>query len=63
MGSGAVIARVYEPEETATIAPRGALAEWLGTGLQNLVRRFKSGRRLHTRACVHPNATNNGTLW
>jgi hypothetical protein len=27
--------------------PRGALAEWLGTGLQNLVHRFDSGRRLH----------------
>ncbi len=27
-------------------AGSGALAEWLGTGLQNLVRRFKSGRRL-----------------
>jgi hypothetical protein len=26
--------------------PRGALAEWLGTGLQNLVHRFDSGRRL-----------------
>jgi hypothetical protein len=25
---------------------RGALAEWLGTGLQNLVHRFDSGRRL-----------------
>jgi hypothetical protein len=24
----------------------GALAEWLGTGLQNLVHRFDSGRRL-----------------
>ena len=27
-------------------APLGALAEWLGTGLQNLVHRFDSGRRL-----------------
>src|SRR4029077_16303016 len=26
--------------------PSGALAEWLGTGLQNLVHRFDSGRRL-----------------
>ncbi len=26
----------------------GALAEWLGTGLQNLVHRFDSGRRLST---------------
>src|SRR5581483_8310179 len=32
---------------TATmVSARGALAEWLGTGLQNLVRRFDSGRRL-----------------
>jgi hypothetical protein len=28
------------------MACRGALAEWLGTGLQNLVHRFDSGRRL-----------------
>ncbi len=26
---------------------RGALAEWLGKGLQNLLHRFKSGTRLH----------------
>lgn len=26
---------------------RGALAEWLGKGLQNPVHRFKSGTRLH----------------
>ena len=25
---------------------RGALAEWLGKGLQNLLHRFKSGTRL-----------------
>lgn len=28
------------------MACHGALAEWLGTGLQNLVHRFDSGRRL-----------------
>ena len=28
-------------------APYGALAEWLGRGLQNLVRRFESARRLN----------------
>ena len=28
------------------MAPAGALAEWLGTGLQNPVHRFDSGRRL-----------------
>jgi hypothetical protein len=25
----------------------GDVAEWLGTGLQNLLPRFNSGRRLH----------------
>ena len=30
----------------ATMAPRGAVAEWLGRGLQSLVHRFESGRRL-----------------
>ena len=29
--------------------PAGALAEWLGTGLQNPVHRFDSGRRLLSR--------------
>ena len=28
------------------MAPAGALAEWLGRGLQSLVRRFESARRL-----------------
>src|SRR5262249_41141477 len=34
------------PEGGATIPARGAVAEWLGRGLQSLVHRFKSGRRL-----------------
>src|SRR6202035_1797118 len=29
-----------------TMAPSGALAEWLGSGLQSRARRFDSGRRL-----------------
>src|SRR5689334_1156954 len=33
----------------ATIAPRGAVAEWLGRGLQSLVHQFDSGRRLRLR--------------
>jgi hypothetical protein len=28
------------------MAPRGAVAEWLGRGLQSLVQRFESARRL-----------------
>ena len=28
------------------MAPRGAVAEWLGRGLQSLVHQFESGRRL-----------------
>src|SRR5436305_10408209 len=31
----------------ATIASRGAVAEWLGRGLQSLVHQFDSGRRLY----------------
>ena len=31
----------------ATIALRGDVAEWLGRGLQSLVQRFESARRLH----------------
>src|SRR5881628_2031565 len=33
-----------------TMCASGALAEWLGTGLQNLVHRFDSGRRLSSAA-------------
>ena len=39
---GSTVAR----EEDGYDAPAGALAEWLGTGLQNPVHRFDSGRRL-----------------
>jgi hypothetical protein len=45
----APLALAHEPRGRgcpATMACRGALAEWLGTGLQNLVHRFDSGRRL-----------------
>ena len=34
------------PESRATMAPRGAVAERLGRGLQSLVQRFESARRL-----------------
>lgn len=48
---GAVERAVAFLDEVLALAPipctwRGALAEWLGTGLQNPVRRFDSGRRL-----------------
>src|SRR3954469_15434677 len=44
----AFLDEVLEPAEVAPIRcpPRGALAEWLGMGLQNPVHRFDSGRRL-----------------
>ena len=32
------------------MAPRGALAEWLGMGLQNPVHQFDSARRLSVKA-------------
>jgi hypothetical protein len=38
--------RTVACEEDGYDAPAGALAEWLGTGLQNPVHRFDSGRRL-----------------
>jgi hypothetical protein len=36
---------------------RGALAEWLGRGLQSLVRRFESARRLSLQDPLYANAT------
>ena len=44
--SGAMPARRYHP--AAASQQRGALAEWLGRGLQSLVQRFESARRLYS---------------
>src|SRR5436305_8683123 len=38
---------------------RGAVAEWLGRGLQSLVQRFESARRLSR---AHPVAPDDGTF-
>ncbi len=35
------------PTNTHISQEKGAMAEWLGRGLQNLVHRFNSGSRLH----------------
>ena len=46
---GRVRARRHQPERrglVATIGARGALAEWLGSGLQSRLQRFESARRL-----------------
>ena len=40
------VRRQEDGSERGYDAPAGALAEWLGTGLQNLVQRFDSATRL-----------------
>ncbi len=45
-----------------SVPSRGDVAEWLGTGLQNPLHRFKSGRRLLMMACSLQRAPTDGSV-